>query len=490
MEANLIQQIPAKHPKGVFPLFFIQLLGMIGFSMIYSLIVLYATHKLGFTDNSAYTICAAFNALAFATSVPGGYLAEKYLGFNYATMLSIIIGSLGLFLIAIPSITTLYIGLGFFIMGTGMIIPCLYVLLGGLYEKNDTRRENGFVLSYIGMNAGSFLASAISGSVAQSAGYPIAFLIGAATTLLMIPIFLLYKSVWQKTAPEKSKAHGLIYTGLFIIIIILLIKFAAICNALLLLLGVVSVIFVIKVALTEQEDARNKLLIFILLICISTVFWTLYSLAPSALTIFTERNIDRHFMHWLIPTANLSCLNPFFIITIGPLLRYLWLLLKKWHITITTPMKFGLGILLMGIGYEVLVAGIYGHNAAGYIALFWLVFSYFLQTVGELLVGPIGYAMVGELSPAKKEGIMMGIWQLSCGVAGALSEYLAKFTSTGNHITNPLVTNATYSHAFGLFGSITIAVGIFTIVIAPLLHKIMLGTKQTTIKLQEVIPVT
>ena len=246
MEANSTQQMQAKHPKGVFPLFFLQLLGMIGFSMIYSLIVLYATHKLGFTDNSAYTICAAFNALAFATSVPGGYLAEKYLGFNYATMLSIIIGSLGLFLIAIPSIITLYIGLGFFIMGTGMIIPCLYVLLGGLYKKNDNHRENGFLLSYIGMNAGSFLASAISGSVAQSVGYPIAFLIGAATTLLMIPIFLSYQSVWQKTAPEKAKTKGLIYTGICISITILLIKFAAICNALLLILGIASVIFVIK----------------------------------------------------------------------------------------------------------------------------------------------------------------------------------------------------------------------------------------------------
>jgi proton-dependent oligopeptide transporter, POT family len=474
-----------KQPKGAYALFFLQLLAMVGFSMIYSLIVLYATNKLGFHDHSAYAISAAFNALSFATSVPGGYIAEKYLGFRFSTTVSLVLCTVGLTLVIFPLLPLLYLGMGIFIFGTGMMIPCFYVLLGRLYEKKDLKRDHGFMLSYIGMNVGGFLASSMSGTIVHLTSYSIAFLIGAIASAATLPLFFAYAPIFKPRQRDKQIIDNsdvehnksarkigwlLVFAGIALTTVFLI--FAKISNALLLILGVASIIFIAKIAFGEKKVVRNKLLVFLLLTVLSVIFWTLYSLTPSALTLFAERNIDRHVFGWLIPTANLSGLNPFFIITVGPLLSMTWSQLKKRRIEVSTPVKFAMGIILMGLGFLVLSFGITFHSAAGFTALIWLVFSYFLQTTGELLLGPIGYAMVGDLAPANKIGLMMGIWQLACGVGGALSQYFASWASPGNRVTNPLLTNARYSHSFLTFGLITIGVGLFTVTIAPRLQKV------------------
>jgi POT family proton-dependent oligopeptide transporter len=460
-----------KQPKGVYALFNLQLLGMIGFSILFSLIVLYCTNRLGFSNHSAYAISAAFNALAFATSVPGGYLAEKYLGYYPATVLSTLMTAIGILIMAMPGTTSLYIGLGVFLMGTGMIIPCLFVLLGNLYPKHHPSREGGFVLAYVGMNVGSFIASALSGSLIQWFNYPTAFILGAAFTFVMLPILFSYKKVFTQKAGEndrttQEKLKGYFLTGLCVIASIVLVDFANVCNSLLLILGVASLLLVVKIALgLKSEQAKKKLLSFVLLTLLSIAFWALYSLAPSVLTIFTEKNVNRDLFGWVIPTADLSCLNPLFIIIFGPLSAMLWKYLKKKNIQLSTYTLFSAGILLMGSGYYILTFGISLHSANGHVALAWLVLSYFLQTIGELCVGPIGYAMVGELVPTKFIGLMMGIWQLSSGVAGALSEYLANLVHYPQHASSPLVTNASYSHAFSFYGLSTMAIALVTLAI-------------------------
>jgi proton-dependent oligopeptide transporter, POT family len=131
-----------RQPKGTYVLFLQQLLGMVGFSMLFSLLVLYSTNKLGFTDNSAYAIMGSFNALAFALSVPAAYIAERFLGFRFATFASIILSVIGLVVICIPTTSSIYLGLGIFLVGTGMIIPCLYILLGRLYEQDADSNNN------------------------------------------------------------------------------------------------------------------------------------------------------------------------------------------------------------------------------------------------------------------------------------------------------------------------------------------------------------
>lgn len=466
-----------KQPKGVYTLFSLQMLGMVGYSMIYALTVLYCTNKLGFNDKHAYAVIAAFNALCFATSVPGGYLAERYLGFRFASILSILLSTIGLLILLMDSKLGIYLGLGAFTVGNGMMLPALYVILGRLYSDGHVKRESGFVLSYIGMNVGAFMAMTFSGNIRDSIGYQGAFFIGAITTALMLPIFL--KNL-KKFGPKDNDVHslrinnntriiGTLLTLLCVGVTIVLINYSSLTNTLLLIIGAACLLLTGKMAFAETGIVRKKMLVFLSLTIISIIFWTLYSLAPSALTIFIDRNVDRHVLGMTIPTPDFTGLNPFFIVTLGPLVSLLWVKMSNRGINISIPAKFAIGTLLMGIGYLLLDPAISFANALGYTGAVWIVVSYFFQTVGELLVGPVGYAMVGEYVPAKMEGMMMGIWQLATGIAAALSEFFANTTTTISK--KPLITNPTYQHSFLMFGLIAIAVAALTFILLPLMRE-------------------
>ncbi|PIQ42374.1 MAG: hypothetical protein COV52_05235 [Gammaproteobacteria bacterium CG11_big_fil_rev_8_21_14_0_20_46_22] len=469
-----------QQPKGVVGVFTLQLLGMTGFSMIFSLCVLYCTKRMGFSDNSGYAITAAFNALAFALSVPGGVIAEKYLGYRLGTVLSLFLCGLGLLVFAIPTVSMLYLGLALFLVGTGMNLPCLFVLLGNLYQDQPSSqlRENGFLYAYIGMNVGSFIASALSGTLVSVAGYYLPFLVGAAATFLMYPVYLKNRHYFKESSDvpyaRTGKVKGLFYVGVTILVTIALVRFAGFSDSLLVVFGFASILYALKLSFSQDRVSRNKLIVFILLTVLSIIFWTLYSLSPSALTLFIDRNVDRSLYGWTIPTADFSSLNPFFIITLGPIFAYFWSRLEKRSgFILSTPYKFAFGIALMGVGFLVLVLGIKHCSVVGLVSIGWIVLSYFLQTAGELFVGPVGYAMVGALVPKKKEGLMMGIWQLSAGISGALSDYLSRWISVSKTKHNPLLSNVHYAHSFEWYGLVTIAVGVFAFLISKKLNAII-----------------
>lgn len=481
MNINTAIKTQSQHqPLGTWVMFFLQIIGFVGFMMVFALLVLYCTNKLGLSDTASYAISAAFNALAFATSVPTAIVAERYLGFRFASTLSIAICAIGLFVMCITTTLALYIGLGIFILGTGMLVPCFFVLLGRIYTKNDAYREWGFTLSYMGMNVGGFFAAIASGYVAEYLGYNAAFLIGAIAYVIMLPLFIGFQKLY---AEKERNQHGYIITfrtrqfGLLLIAIlavltILLVYFADVCNSLLLILGVACVLFMLRLAFkVKTPKEKRNLLIFAVLISISVMFWTLYSLAPSALTLFTERNVNRNVLNHIIPASDFSSLNNFFIFTLGPVIAFIWIKFQKKGAPVSTATKIATGTLLMGLGYLVLVPGIAFSNSLGYMGIAWLVLSYFFQTTGELMVGPVNYAMVGEFVPAKLEGTMMGISQLSTGVGGALSAYFADYTNSSSKITNPLLTNHNYSHAFMLFGSLTVVVALVAYGIAFYIRK-------------------
>ena len=475
----------ASHPQGQTTLFFMQMLSMMGFSIVFSLLVLYCTNYLHIKDESAYAVTAAFNALVFVTSMPAGWIVEKYLGFKKGTFLSIILGIIGLSVMAIPLKSAMLLGLGIFICSNGMSVPCLYVLLGNLYGKAHPKRDDGFVLSYIGMNIGSFITSIFSGTISEKLGFGVAFGIGAFAIACMLPILLAKKQVFKET---RSYSNQEIYFGLFLSLLmvsatITLTIFSSISNNLMLILGFLSLGYVLVIAKQEAVNsiqAQRGLVIFTLLTTVSIIFWTLYSLSPSLIMLFTERYVDRTIGSFQIPTANLSSLNPFFIVTMGPLLTFLLRYLKqKKSWALCTTAKFGLGTVLMGLGYLILFLSLFLDHGYTQIALYWIVLSYFFQTVGELFVGPIGYAMVGDLVPISRIGLMMGIWQLSTGIAGALSNYLADYATPSDdsntmHFSMKL-NELSYEHAFIIYGSVTVLVGVLIYLSAGKIRKYLAG---------------
>lgn len=475
----------AKYPEGVFAMFFMQMFSMVGFAMLFSLLTLYSVHVLHFTDQRAYDISDAFNAQVFAMSALGGFLANRFLGYRIAFIFSATLAILGLGFLLSKNITAFYLGLGMYVVAQGIMVPSMFVLLGRLYEENDPRRDSGFIISYVGMNVGAFFASLFSGPISQYYGYWQAFLVGLVFAVLTLINYLMYQykfkpkhfdKVTREHAASISTSSKWIGFGIALLLIPLvaeLMNHAQLSNLILTCLGITGVIIIVTIALQQPEvEARNKLFTFLILTLVSLAFGTLYLLGPTVLPIFTERNVDRHLFSLLIPTASFSSLNPFFIVTLGPILSYLWIKLGKKNRDLSIPAKFASGLVMMGLGYLVLVVGIYFHTALGLVLMFWLVIGYFFQTMAELFINPIGFSMVGNLAPKQHEGLMMGLWQLASGVAGVFTDHLSKMIQVSDKAT-PMSTNPFYAHMFLLCGGVTAAIGLLTFTLVPWLKKIM-----------------
>ncbi len=372
-------------------------------------------------------------------------------------------------------------GLAYFIIGSGLIVPNGNCIIGKLFRKDDPLRDSGFTIVYIGINVGSLVAATSSGFISTHIGYGPAFI---ASFLLLIGCLILFLISFKRlefysapnVRPYKPQVNTQTILPIIIAIIIAvpivayLLDHATISNCLLMIVGAVMIAIIVTLALREKEQTRRKLFGFLIFIIFGVAFWALYSLAPSALTIFIKNNVDRMVNGFVIPTASVYGLNPFFIITIGTLTSWFFLHMSRKGRIMPLRFKFALGIASMGLGYVVLKVGITHHNPLGYIGFGWIVLSYFFQTFGELFVAPIGYAMVGTLVPARLEGMMMGAWQLSTGIATAISGFLASATTDRipkGQVAHPLVTNPTFSHYFGLYGLVAIGVGVLIILLTP-----------------------
>jgi POT family proton-dependent oligopeptide transporter len=452
--------------------------------MVNALLVLYITGKLHVDLKDAYAIYAAFGSLFFSSSLLGGFLGGRY-DHKAAIMVGCLLAGIGGCFVAIHEIHFVFLGLACFIIGSGLTVPNLNCIIGKLFKKDDPLRDSGFTISYIGVNVGSVVAALASGFIAHSIGFSAAFIMAFALLIvLVIALFLNFHRLEFYTSPNVRpyKPEVSFSTVIPIAIISLiavpavtfLLDHAHISNILLISVGILMALLIVKLAMNEKGLARKKLFGFLIFITFGIAFWALYMLAPSALTIFVKNNVDRMIGSFQIPTASVYSLNPFFIITLGTLTSLLFLRMSRKGEVMPLRFKFATGIISMGLGYVILIFAIGTASSSGYVAFWWIVLSYFLQTLGELFIGPIGFSMVGSLVPVKLEGLMMGVWQLSTGVAGAISGYLASATATTNakQAVHPLLTNPTFSHFFGLYGSIAVGVGIVILLLTPQFKKL------------------
>jgi len=472
-----------KYPVGVMPMLVIQLVSMIAFVFVTYLLVLYATNKLGFSNHHAYTLVAAFIALMYGAHVSGGLLAEKSFGHDHSVIIGIVLSTIGSFGLLLPSITALYVSLSLFIVGSGLFIPCLFVLLGRLYQPDHPYRQSGFLLIYVGMNIGSLIAASAQGPLLEIMNYRSVFLIGAIAQIILLLLYLRYRRTFQENAikpdhtifSQRAKTWGWIGCIASIIAIAILLDYARIANVILIIIGALCAIFVAILAMNLQGAARKNLWAFLILVIVALCFWALYMLNTTALVIFIEHNVNRQLLGWTVPTASFSALNPFFILIVGFILMCLWGAIYRWRQkSPSIPLKFVVGLIFAGLGYLVLVVGIH-HGISNKVPMIWIVLCYLMLTIAELLIAPVGFAMVGKLVPERMEAFMVGIWELSTGVAAAISGYLAYLTITPplhKAASSVLQANLSYEHSFITFGVIACVLGIVIAFFVPWLNRL------------------
>ncbi|MGQ3891064.1 peptide MFS transporter [Legionella sp. CNM-4043-24] len=474
----------SKLPDGVFALFCIQIFSTLSFSVLYSTLVLYMNDALSISTTLANSIMGVFVAFNYALHLLGGYLGGRFFSYRSLFCIGMAAQVVGCVLLATVSSAFLYYGLAAFLTGSGLNVTCVNCMLTQRFKAEDTRRENAFLYNYAGMNIGFFIGFSLSGYFQLLHNYQRLFLFSSVGNLLALFICLYNwkaladvqttRSYISSAQKKKFFWYGLAIVACLPVALSHLLHAADFANRLVILTGI-SMLFVVYVLARQQDtqQAGNKLYAFGVLMLAGTAFWTLFQIGPMGLTYFIAHNVQRSWLTMTIPPQWFQNINTLCIVLGGPAMSFVLTRLRSRGIAINIPVQFAFALVLIGLAFALMPLGIARADAQGLVSPMWVVLSFVLQSTGELLISPIGYAMIGALAPRSLQGVLMGMWMLSSGVGATLSSYSSNWMTLGQSSVDPLLTNPGYASVFLKLGLMSIAVGLMLYCLAPLVKRWM-----------------
>jgi POT family proton-dependent oligopeptide transporter len=482
------------HPKGLYWLFFAEMWERFCYYGMRGLLILYLTKTLMKSDDESYATYGAYTALVYAVTVLGGKIADQILGYRIAIIIGGILMAIGEFLILGGNEFWLILGMAFIISGNGYFKANISSIVGKLYKEGDPRRDSGFTIFYIGVNLGAFLATTVVAEVGSRYGYDKGFLLAGIGMVLGSIIFVFGQKHYegQGLPPNPDTLHKPLVGPLSRLHLTILGTLAAVPVFYLLLtntdvvgyLLAATAIFVIYNLLSAGFSGgnvlRDRMIVLILLMFFNIVFWACFEQAGSSLTLFADRNIDRNVMGTEIGAATTQFFNPFFILIFGTIFSVMWVWLSRIGKNPNIPMKFGLGIVQLGLGYLVIYVGLPFVSPDFKMPLITLALLYMLHTTGELFISPIGLSMVTKLAPANMTGTVMGAWFLSIAGANYVAALIAKLTGGEHGGSEPATASDsfnTYVDIYTQMGLITVGIGLVLVLLSKPLNKLMHGVK-------------
>ena len=480
------------HPKGLFVCFATEMWERFSYYGMRALLILYLTKHWEFTDATSYLIYGAYTSLVYIMPVFGGMLADQILGSKKAVTygaILLVFGHLGMTVESNEQI--FYLSLALIVSGVGFLKPNISTMVGALYEEGDPRRDSGFTIFYMGINIGAFTATLLCGYLGEQVGWAYGFGAAGIGMLFGLIIFLWGQKYLEGLAEPPSnkylqKMNGISYeswayiSGIFMV----LVTWFLVQNSQLVgqLLGGFGAIFIgawLLYALFRcAPDERERLIVVGILILFSLIFWALFEQAGSSLNILTDRGVNRVIFGWEVPASMFQSLNAGFIFTIAPLFAMLWIALAKRNMEPSTPIKFSIGIILVGLGFLALVYGMRSSEGLQ-TGVFWIILIYLLHTLGELCLSPVGLSSVTKLSPQRIVGFMMGMWFFASAagnyVAGLIARATASDSSGVSNDVFDLTQKQSFMDVYTDVGLMAIGCGIFLAILTPILKKLMHG---------------
>ena len=480
------------HPKGLFVCFATEMWERFSYYGMRALLILYLTKHWEFTDATSYLIYGAYTSLVYIMPVFGGMLADQILGSKKAVTygaILLVFGHLGMTVESNEQI--FYLSLALIVSGVGFLKPNISTMVGALYEEGDPRRDSGFTIFYMGINIGAFTATLLCGYLGEQVGWAYGFGAAGIGMLFGLIIFLWGQKYLEGLAEPPSnkylqKINGISYeswayiSGIFMV----LVTWFLVQNSQLVgqLLGGFGAIFIgawLLYALFRcAPDERDRLIVIGILILFSLIFWALFEQAGSSLNILTDRGVNRVIFGWEVPASMFQSLNAGFIFTIAPLFAMLWIALAKRNMEPSTPIKFSIGIILVGLGFLALVYGMRSSEGLQ-TGVFWIILIYLLHTLGELCLSPVGLSSVTKLSPQRIVGFMMGMWFFASAaghyVAGLIARATASDSSGVSNDVFDLTQKQSFMDVYTDVGLMAIGCGIFLAILTPILKKLMHG---------------
>lgn len=398
------------HPRGLYVLFLTEMWERFSFYGMRALLVLFLVSSVngenpgfGWTSSEALKLYGIYTFLVYLSSIPGGIIADKYIGQKKAVILGGLLLVAGHSILAFQSLFTFYVGLALIIAGVGCLKPNISTMVGGLYPKGDDRRDKGFTIFYIGINTGAFLAGIIVGYVGETMGWHYGFGLAGIGMAAGLIIFLAghkyLKGVGEATrslSAEEQKRHNQPLTTI------------------------------------EKDRVKVMLLSFLMII----VFWGAFEQAGGLMNLYASEKTNRliAFLNFTVPATWFQSVNSFFIITLGIPIAAFWFKWKQKGKEASSIFKIAVGLIIMGWGFLFMTAASVQYQNEGSSAMTWLVLAYMFHTIGELCASPVALSFITKLAPVKYASIMMGVYFAATGLGNYVAGWVGVWSQTAGEL--------------------------------------------------------
>ncbi|MES2179067.1 MAG: peptide MFS transporter [Gemmatimonadota bacterium] len=442
------------HPGGLSTLFFTEMWERFSYYGIRPLLILFMTAALAsggfaFTRESAAAIVGIYASSVYLASLPGGWIADRWLGLRRSIWwggVLIALGHLSIALSAVFAHQAFFLGLILIVMGTGLLKPNISAIVGPLYPEGGARRDSGFAIFYMGINTGAFVAPFLTGTLGERVGWHWGFGVAGVG---MLAGLLTFRARAEKTlgpigvspsaGPEQqAKVRNITIGAVSILAVVVLLAMlgvipvnpVAIAQKMTMVIGALALAYFTYLfffAGLSGPELKRAVVILVLFI-FSAIFWSAYEQAPTSLNLFAKDFTDLNVLGWKMPILFLQSATPFFVITLSPVFAAIWLALAKRNIDLSSPTKFAFALAITGVSFLVMVAAtnkvISGGGVGVRVSVLWLIATYFLQVVGELALSPVGLSSVTKLAPPRFVGQMMGVWFMSISLGNLVAGLL------------------------------------------------------------------
>ena len=498
------------HPKGLYICFGTELWERFSFYGMKYLLLLYLTKYHLFTDEAGLGVLGSYAALVYAMPVVGGLIADRFIGMRRAVVFGGLLLVAGHFGMAFEgnaaqqsangiirdenALQVFYFSLALIVMGVGFLKPNISTVVGKLYPENDPRRDAGFTIFYMGINLGAFTATLLCGWLGEVYGWAYGFGAAGIGMLFGLLLFLWGQPMLEGHGEANDTAriqrrYGPISLEVWLYLAALagvfvvwqLIQFTAVVGQ---LLNVVSLAVLAGLSwfifARCNSVERGRMMVLVVLILSTVVFWSLFEQAAGSMTLFADRVTDRSLFGIELTAAQFGAANSFFIFLLAPIFALLWTWLGRRGLEPSTPVKFSLGIAQAGLGFGALVLGAQFPDSSGLISAWWLILAYLLHTMGELCLSPVGLSAVTKLAVPSVVGVMMGTWFLATAYSNFVAAQIAAIAArpeVGEAVTAVADAVSGYTALFDQLFWIGLSGAAVLLLITPILKRLMAGAR-------------
>lgn len=492
------------HPRGLYLLFITEMWERFSYYGMRALFMLYMTQALLFDKEFSSEIYGSYTGLVYLTPLLGGYIADRYWGNRRSILWGALMMAVGQFLMFLSACYfhevflakwLMFAGLGTLILGNGFFKPNISIMVGDLYEPGDKRKDSAFTIFYMGVNVGATIAPLWCGLVGNT-GHPEdfkwGFLSACIGMLIGAAVFQFYKDKYLVTpdgkpvgnppkqkpvqVSEQIRSKRLFWT--MGIATVILASLFAIGGADWIGAFIYATIITVPLSiladssLTRQE--RKQICIIFILAFFVIFFWAAYEQAGASLTFFADEQTDRWIGGWEMPASYFQSFGAVFIVLLAPVFAAIWSFLGRHRLEPVSPRKQAIGLFLLSLGYLLIAFGVKGVEPGVKVSMLWLTGLYFLHTMGELCLAPIGLSLVYRLSPARFSSLLMGVWYLSTSAANKLAGLLSSYYPENGVVKNFLGYEvATLYDFFMLFVAMSACAAVVLFVLSKKISKMM-----------------